>query len=36
MTVGCDEAVPPLGQVRMVLRGARPPTAEENHDGMLR
>ena len=35
-TVCCDDAVPPLGQVRMVLRRARPPTAEENHDGMLR
>ena len=36
-TVCCDEVVPPLGQVWMVvLRRARPPTGEENHDGMLR
>ena len=34
--VCCDEAVPPLGQMWMVLRRARPPTEEENHDGMLR
>ena len=35
-TVCCDEAAPPLGQVRMVLAWPRPPRREENHDGMLR
>ena len=34
--VCCDLAVPPLGQVWMVVRRARPPTGEENHGGMLR
>ena len=35
-TVCCDGAVPPLGQVWMVLAWPRPPTGERNHDGMLR
>ena len=35
-TVCCDLAVPPLGQVWMVVRRARPPMGEENHGGMLR
>ena len=33
--VCCDQAVPPLCQVWMVLHRARPPRREANHEGML-
>ena len=36
MTVCCDLAVPPLGQVWMMVRRVWPSTGEENHGGMLR
>ena len=32
----CDQVVPPLCPVWVVLRWARPPRREANHDGMLR